>query len=229
MRTKSRDLVDFTKIEAAKHIVLKCDADSFANASALYSYILTEHKKVSLVCETSLAKKFAFLPWFEKIRKKIPSSADCIIDVDSDVLALYNSFQEKSVKINKKMATALYGALLLRYDFFRSSECDGIVFATASQLIELNAAHRECVKYLHYYQPLAYFRLQSILYKNMLLCENASVALLSVSEENFKESGASIEDAYKIMNDVLKLAHVQEVRLIKKDEKSKILKSIIRK
>ena len=229
MRTKSRDLVDFTKIEAAKHIVLKCDADSFTNASALYSYILTEHKKVSLVCETPLAEKFSFLPWFEKVRQKVPSSADCIINVDSDVLSLYDFFQKKGVKINKKMATALYGALLLRYDLFRSSECDGIVFATASQLIELNAAHKECIENLHYCQPLASFRLQSILYKNMLLCENASVALLPVSEEDLKESGASIEDAYVIMNEVLKLAHVQEVRLVQEDEKSKILKSIVRK
>ena len=63
----------------------------------------------------------------------------------------------------------------------------------------------------------------------MLLCENASVALLPVSEEDLKESGASIEDAYVIMNEVLKLAHVQEVRLVQEDEKSKILKSIVRK
>lgn len=229
MRTKSRDLVDFRKIEAAKHIVLRCDTASFANASALYSYILTKHKKVSLVCVTPLAKKFSFLPWFEKIREKVSASADYIVSVDSDVLSLYTSFENNNVKINKKMATALYGALLLRYDFFTSSECDGMVFATASQLIELNAAHRECVEYLQYSHSLAYFRLQSILYKNMLLCENAKVALLPISEKELQESGASMEDAYMIMNDVMKLAHVQEVRLIQKDESSKILKSIGRK
>jgi len=31
------------------------------------------------------------------------------------------------------------------------------------------------------------------------------------------------------MNDVLKMAHIQEVRLIQKDENNKILKSILRR
>ena len=222
-------MTDLTEIDSFSHIVLLCDADSFANASAIYSYILTKHKKVSIVCETAIAKKYSFLPWFDKLRTKVPTSADCTIVVDDDILFLYDFFQKSSVKINKKMATALYGALLEKYDYFTSSECSGIVFATASQLIELNAAYQECVKYLQYNQPLAYFRLQSILYNNMLLTQNATVAILFVCEEDFKESGASMEDAYVIMNDVLKMAHIQEVQLIQKDENNKILKSIVRR
>ncbi len=221
-------MVDLTEIDSFSHIVLLCDADSFANASAIYSYILTKHKKVSIVCETAIARKYSFLPWFDKLRTKVPTSADCTIVVDNDVLSLYDFFQKNSVRINKKMATALYGAILERYDYFTSSECSGIVFATASELIELNAGYQECVKYLQYNQPLAYFRLQSILYKNMLLTQNARMALLSVCEEDFKESGASMEDAYVIMNDVLKMAHIQEVQLIQKDNNNKILKSILR-
>jgi len=221
-------LIDLEKIEAAKHIVLCCEEDSFANASALYSYVLTKHKKVSLVCALPLSKKFSFLPWFEKVRVNIPTSADYTLYVDRDVLNLYSFFQNNGVKINQKMATALYAALLLRYDFFCSSECNGMVFASASELIALNAAYKECVEHLQYCQPLAYFRLQAILYKNMLLRENAKVALLSICDEDLKESGASIEDAYMIMNDAMKLVHVQEVRLITKDESSKILKIVRR-
>jgi len=217
-------LQNLTKIDSSSHIVLLCNADSFANASAIYSYVLTRHKKVSIVCETTLAKKYSFLPWFDKIRISVPSSADCTIVVDNDVLLLYDFFQKNSVKINKKMATALYGALLERYEYFTSSECSGIVFAIASQLIELNAEFQKCVQYLQYNKPLAYFRLESILYKNMLLTQNATVMLVPVCEEDFKESGASMDDAYLIMNDILKMAHVQEVRLIQKNENSKILK-----
>jgi len=222
-------LIDLTKIDSFSHIVLVCDDDSFANASAIYSYILTKHKKVSIVCEDGISKKYAFLPWFDKLRKNFPASADCTIVMDDDVLSLYDFFQKNGVKINKKMATALYGALLQRYDYFRSSKCSGIVFATASQLIELKAEFQECMQYLQYNKPLAYFRLESILYKNMLLIQNATVVVVPIFEEDLKESGASIEDAYLIMNDILGMAHVQEVRLVHKDKKSEILKSIVRR
>jgi len=222
-------LINLTKIDSFSHIVLVCDDDSFANASAIYSYILTKHKKVSIVCESGISKKYAFLPWFEKLRKNLPSSADCSIVVDDDVLALFDFFQENGVKINKKMATALYGALLQRYDYFRSMECSGIVFATASQLIELKAEFQECMQYLQYNKPLAYFRLESILYKNMLLKQNATLAVVPLCEEDLKESGASVDDAYLIMQDILQMAHVQEVQLVQKNKKSKILKSIARR
>jgi len=222
-------LINLTKIDSFSHIVLVCDDDSFANASAIYSYILTKHKKVSIVCESGISKKYAFLPWFEKLRKNLPSSADCSIVVDDDVLALFDFFQENGAKINKKMATALYGALLQRYDYFRSMECGGIVFATASQLIELKAEFQECMQYLQYNKPLAYFRLESILYKNMLLKQNATLAVVPLCEEDLKESGASVDDAYLIMQDILQMAHVQEVQLVQKNKKSKILKSIARR
>ncbi|SFV67025.1 FIG146085: 3'-to-5' oligoribonuclease A, Bacillus type [hydrothermal vent metagenome] len=222
-------MINLTKIDSFSHIVLVCDDDSFANASAIYSYILTKHKKVSIVCESGISKKYAFLPWFEKLRKNLPSSADCSIVVDDDVLALFDFFQENGVKINKKMATALYGALLQRYDYFRSMECSGIVFATASQLIELKAEFQECMQYLQYNKPLAYFRLESILYKNMLLKQNATLAVVPLCEEDLKESGASVDDAYLIMQDILQMAHVQEVQLVQKNKKSKILKSIARR
>lgn len=222
-------MINLTKIDSFSHIVLVCDDDSFANASAIYSYILTKHKKVSIVCESGISKKYAFLPWFEKLRKNLPSSADCSIVVDDDVLALFDFFQENGAKINKKMATALYGALLQRYDYFRSMECGGIVFATASQLIELKAEFQECMQYLQYNKPLAYFRLESILYKNMLLKQNATLAVVPLCEEDLKESGASVDDAYLIMQDILQMAHVQEVQLVQKNKKSKILKSIARR
>jgi len=222
-------LIHLTKIDSFSHIVLVCNDASFANASAIYSYILTKHKKVSIVCESGISKKYAFLPWFEKLRKSLPLSGECTIVVDDDVLSLFDFFQKNGAKINKKMATALYSALLQRYDYFRSRECSGIVFATASQLIELKAEFQECVQYLQYNKPLAYFRLESILYKNMLLKQNATLVVVPVCEDDFKESGASMDDAYLIMKSILQMAHVQEVRLVQKEKKSKILKSIVRR
>ena len=127
------------------------------------------------------------------------------------------------------MATALYGALLIEYECFCSERCNGIVFATAAKLIELNAAYKECLKYLKQSKPLCYFRLQAKLYKNLVLVEDATVALLSLSQKDLQESGASLDDAQMIMKEVLNLVHVEEVRLLNKDESNKILKSIRRK
>jgi len=75
------------RINQAKHIVviahLTPDADSLASASAVYTYLLTLHKKVSFFCASkSINPKLLFLPWSEKIRDSFPSSADLAISLD---------------------------------------------------------------------------------------------------------------------------------------------------
>jgi len=222
-------LINLSEIDSSEHITLLCDEQTFANASALYTYILTQHKKVSLIAQKSISKKFSFLPWYDKLRQNIPPSSDCIIEVDVDTLSLFDLFQKEEIKINQKMATSLYGALLNEYECFCSERCNGMVFAAASKLIELNAADKECLKYLKQSKPLSYFRLQARLYKSLLLIENAKIALLAFSEDDLQASGANLDDAYMIMMEVLDLAHVQEVRLLQKEKNDKILKSIIRK
>lgn len=75
------------RIALAKHIVVIADtnpnAGSLGSASAMYTYILQQHKKVSFFCGSSkLNQKFSFLPWFEKIRTSFPTSADLVITLD---------------------------------------------------------------------------------------------------------------------------------------------------
>ena len=219
-------MINLEKIASSKYIVLLANEETFANASALYSYVLTLHKKVSLVQKESISLNSSFLPWFDKLRENVPSSADLIIEVDSDVLALYNFFKNQEVKINKKMATALYAGVLKRYKIFESDDVDGIVFAMASELITLKAEHKKCLKYLKYSESLASFRLKAIMYKNMVLIENAKVAVVAVCEADFLASGADMRTAFSIMSELLRLAHVQEVRLVKSDEENKIIKII---
>jgi bifunctional oligoribonuclease and PAP phosphatase NrnA len=74
-------------IENANHIVVIAhanpDADSLGAASAMYTYLLTLHKKVSFFCKTkNLNPKLSFLPWFEKIKDTFPASADLAIAMD---------------------------------------------------------------------------------------------------------------------------------------------------
>lgn len=75
------------KIDAAKHIAVishvNPDADSIGSASAMYTYILQKHKKVSWFCKTqNLDKKLSFIPWFENIRDSFPVSVDLAISLD---------------------------------------------------------------------------------------------------------------------------------------------------
>lgn len=214
------------KIKSAKHITLLCDEKSFANACALYTYILTLHKKVSLVSFETIPENFTFLSWYDKLRKNIPSSSDMIFEVNYDTLMLFDFFKTSAIKINQKMATALCAGVLIEYNNFKSSACNAIVFAAFSELILLNAAYKECVKYLQNFESLSLLRLKAILYRNMCLCDNATVAQVYICDSDFKRSGADMKQAEKIMYDFLSLAHVVEVRLLQSDKNNEILKSI---
>jgi phosphoesterase RecJ-like protein len=80
-----KDIIN--RIQSAKHIVviahINPDADSFGSASAMYTYLLTLHKKVSLVCASkNMNPKLSFIPWFDKTRDILPSSADLAICLD---------------------------------------------------------------------------------------------------------------------------------------------------
>ena len=219
-------MLNIEKIKESKHIVIKTNNDSFANASAIYSYILTLHKKVSLYHEEDIDARLAFLPWFSKLKKIAPSSADLVIDISEEVLEYCVFFTSNEIKINKKMATSLYAGLLMRYDNFNSSETNGMVFAFASQLIELGAERKIAQKQIVKSDSLALFRLKAILYKSMLLVENATQVELYINDEELKSSGATIKDAIKITQDVLCLAHIEKVTLKKSDANMKTIKII---
>lgn len=214
------------EIQNAKHILIVSDSSSFCNASALYTYILTLHKKVSLQVSKPLDKKLSFVPWFSKARDQSTSNADLVIRVNDDVKFLFEMFQKNSIKINTKMATALYGALLKRYKNFQSDDCDGTIFAIASKLISLNADYKTAHNFLQKRVALSLFRLKAMLFKEMILVEDAKQAKLFLSESILKASGASLEDAIEVMQEVLTIVHVKKVILYKSDENNKILKEI---
>jgi len=74
-------------IDSSDHIVLVAhenpDADSLGSACAFYSYLLRNHKKVTLFCNTTdINPNLAFLPWFEKLTHRFPKDADCIVSFD---------------------------------------------------------------------------------------------------------------------------------------------------
>ena len=219
-------IIDFNAIENAKHIVITTDSAAFSNASAMYSYILTLHKKVSLHNFEELEPKFSFLPWFDKSREKLPSSGDLVITMGCETKELYELLVENKIKINVKMATALYAGMLLEFKSFKSPLCDGMVFAIVSELIALKADYQKCRKYLLESVALSNLRLKAELFKSLLHENEATHAKVYVSDAVLNATGASLKDAFEIMDDVLALVHVEKVTLYKSDENCKILKEI---
>ncbi len=213
-------------IQEASFVVIKTNNTYLCSASSLYTYILTLHKKVSLVCEDEIETKFLFLPWIDKIRKIVPSSSDLVIDLELNTSQLYKEFSDNSIKINSKMATALYAGLLLESDGFLNSSIDGTIFAIAKELIDAKAEYKLCTQMIMKTTSLSVLRLKAILLQNMKLSQNATLASLHVSDKDLKSSGAELKDCYVVMNEALNLPHVKEVRLIKVDESDKIIKKL---
>ncbi len=124
------------RINEVKHIVVishvNPDTDSIGSASAFYTHLLRLHKKVSFVCVTKeINQKFAFLPWFEKIRNTFPSSADLAIsfdcankkriglEIDCDLINIdHHKSNTKYGDINLVDANSISTTKIL-YDFFK--------------------------------------------------------------------------------------------------------------
>jgi hypothetical protein len=213
------------EIEKSKHILIKSEKNNFPQASILYSYLLSQHKKVSLYGDEK-ESKFSFLAWHDKVRCKRPASADFEIDASIEIKALYTFIQESNIKINKKMATAFYAGFMQRYNNFMSRDCNGTIFAILSELIEYGADHNYCISEMIERVPLSSIRLKSILYKKLLLKKNATIVEVKLTDMDFVQSGAQWEDLLSLSNELLNLVHVQEVQIIKSDEKDKILKIV---
>jgi len=219
------NIIPIDTIENSHHILIKSDEEYFPQASILYSFLLTKQKKVSLYVENRNGK-FSFLPWYEKIRSHEVSSADLSLTITIEIMDLYSFLKTNGVKINQKMATALYAGFLKRYDNFISSECDGTVFAVLSELLALGAQQKLCVTEMLQKQPLSLLRLKALVYKKLLLKENARLAEVKVCSNDFEASGSSWDDMQEIAKEILHLVHVEKVHIINVDENKKILKII---
>ena len=225
MRKKEQFLRLLRDIENAKHVEIVVKREEFLpSASALYTYVLQLHKKVSLVCLCGeVEEKFSFLPWFDKIKYSSVSSSDFVIKLDEEIFGLYEFFKTNNIKINKKISTALYASLLLKYDGFTSKDMHVSVFGVIAELVSYGADYKSCSEFLLKRTTLAKLRLKSLMLKNMLLKEDATKAVFVLHDDDIKSSGATLRDAQNIMQEAFGLKYVKQVVLMYED---KIIKSI---
>ena len=215
-------------IDKAKHIVIVLEENPTIGhlgcASALYTYVLQLHKKVSLYCpKSNFGLELHFLPWIEKVKPSYPSSSDYEI-AKYNLFEVYEFFQVNKININAKMATSLYAALLEHTQGFRRA-LDGIVFALAKELVEKNADIALCTANILAHQSLASLRLKALLLSKMVLTEGASNALFELSDEDLKQSGAKVEDARACLQEALSLPTV-DLAILKYNNKI-VMKEVI--
>ena len=220
-------MIDIKDIDTNRFIAIVVNSScELPEASALYTHLLRLHKKVSLVCSDKKNKnRFSFLPWYDKIRDIIPSSADLTIYIDKND-DIYTFFEQNGIKLNQKIATALYASLLIKSDGFIGDNIDGIMFARASYLIAAGAKYKICNRFIIKRTTLAIMKLKSFMFKNIFLTKNATEATFYLCDEDLKATGATLEDAKEIIKEALYLEYLQKVTLIKSDEDNKIVKSI---
>ncbi|MCF6309122.1 MAG: DHH family phosphoesterase [Sulfurimonas sp.] len=257
------------KIDSAKHIVVishvNPDADSISSASAMYTYLLQKHKKVSWYCKTKdISKKLSFIPWFDKIRDSFPGSVDLAISLDcahikrlgveldcelinidhhesnidfaminlvqtnaiSTTEVLYNFFKENGIKINPKMATALYVGLLDDSNGFMDDNVNGTTFALIGELIECGAEFKICNKNIMKSMSLAALRLKGVMFKNMTLECDARVTFFCVTDEEMMATGALGVDCELALEESMSLAHVEVAVLVRQNSDLTIKGSI---
>ncbi len=107
------------RIATSEHIVvishINPDADSLGSASAMYTFLLQNHKKVSWFCSTkNINRKFLCIPWLEKIKDTFPKSADLAISLDcADKTRLGIEIECDLINIDHHATNSLYGDLTL--------------------------------------------------------------------------------------------------------------------
>lgn len=129
-------------------------------------------------------------------------------DAISTTQVLWRFFNAEGIKINAKMATALYAGLLDDSGAFLSSRTDTETFAMAQALLESGADAQRCSQRLFHTMSLAALRLKGRMLQQLQLHCAGKVAVMNVSRELMEETGAKGSDCEEALHEAISLATV---------------------
>ncbi|MEA1920880.1 MAG: bifunctional oligoribonuclease/PAP phosphatase NrnA [Campylobacterota bacterium] len=122
----------------------------------------------------------------------------CLNVVDESAISttrvIYDYFISQGVKINPKMATALYAGLVDDSQNFMSDKTDANTFAMAQTLLEKGADKSAVIKHLFQTSPLSLLRLKGLMFSNMVLELNAQIVVHKVTQAMLDATGAVFGD-----------------------------------
>jgi len=128
---------------------------------------------------------------------------------------LYDLFRERGVRVNPKMATALYAGLLDDSAAFTLGRTDRRAFEMAADLAGAGADIASCSRHLVQRVSLAATRLKGILLQELRLLQNGTVAYLRVTREMFEATGAHPVDCEVPLAESLYLPTVESALLLR--------------
>ena len=127
---------------------------------------------------------------------------------------LYEWFVAETIKINGKMANALYAGLMDDTGCFSDPQCTPSTFMMAHSLVQLGADHTQCVNALFNSHSLASFRLKGEMSRRMKLLCDARVALFEVDQALLESTGARLRDSKAVVDEALSLKTVEVALLV---------------
>lgn len=132
----------------------------------------------------------------------------------STTQVIYDYFVANGVKINGKIATALYAGLLDDSECFSASGCNAKTFAMAHHLIECGADHRLCTDWLYRRRSLASFRMRGELFKRMKLLSEGKIAVFEIPLSLLEQTGATISECKETAEEALQIHSVQAALMV---------------
>lgn len=135
-------------------------------------------------------------------------------DAMSTTQLLYEWFISQSIKINGKMANALYAGLIDDTRCFSDAQCTHSTFMMAHSLVHLGADHAACVNALLNSHSLASVRLKGEMVRRMKILNDGRVALFDVDQSLLESTGAHLRDCKEVIDEALSLKTVEVALLV---------------
>jgi bifunctional oligoribonuclease and PAP phosphatase NrnA len=133
--------------------------------------------------------------------------------VDTDAISttaiLMRWFKTEGIKINAKMATALYAGLAEDTLGFMSRRCDASVHEMTAELFRLGADAAAANRSLFLQRPLSALRLKAMMLDSLRLLGNGEVAFLPVTRQMMEQSGADPQACEHALHEALGLPTVR--------------------
>jgi len=145
----------------------------------------------------------------------------------STTQVLFDLFNANGIKINPKMATALYAGLLDDSHSFLAPKTDARSFTMAAALTEAKAEINACALALFHHNSLAALRLKGMMFEKMYLLLDARVVIHLVTREMMQASGGREVDCEAALEESMGLPHV-ELALMLRENRNGTVKGSLR-
>jgi len=142
-----------------------------------------------------------------------------VVMVDTDAVSttaiLMRWFNDEGIKINAKMATALYAGLAEDTLGFMSRRSGASVYEMAAELARYGADIDTANRALFLERPLSALRLKSLIFGQMQLFSDARIAVAKVTREMMAQSGADPQACESALHELLGLPTARVAMLLR--------------